>query len=205
MKRKALMVASMVFALAGCHSSIEPQRPLASEAAAPRCMQDRLGVGMTIQFDDAADEWVVTAVWPGAPAEVAGIRPGDHIRNIDGVELRRNLAATRVYVDELSKSSERTKCDSAIAEIAAAFQRKLQSRRNGEIVKIGYVREGAAVQSAQVEVASLADIFERANELQPPGALAIPVCYVCSSGPPCQQTCEGYDSCALCAKECIAC
>lgn len=44
------------------------------------------GVGM--QVEQRGDEIVVVAPFPGSPAEEAGIRPGDRILAVDGVDVR---------------------------------------------------------------------------------------------------------------------
>jgi len=45
------------------------------------------GVGMIVAFDDATKTWHVDQVFPGGPAEKAGVRPGDVLATVDGTPL----------------------------------------------------------------------------------------------------------------------
>lgn len=47
---------------------------------------DYSGIGVTVAADADADMVIVIAPTPGTPAEAAGIKTGDHIRTVDGVE-----------------------------------------------------------------------------------------------------------------------
>lgn len=45
------------------------------------------GVGLIVAYDDAAKSWHADQVFPGGPAEKAGVRPGDVLQAVDGTPL----------------------------------------------------------------------------------------------------------------------
>lgn len=120
----------------------------ASEPGSGDAFAGKVGSGLMLVFDSAQCRWVLGGVWPGSPAEKAGLREGDIILEIADVNL----------VDERCDKQRRV-------EIGDRFQAKLQSLGVGGVASVIADRKGKRIQK-DVRLEDLSVLFERAMRLE---------------------------------------
>ena len=86
-------MAELVYSLGDEHSAFLTPQQVAAEEAEYSDGHDYVGIGVWLQFQPELDEAVILLVFPGGPAEAAGIQPRDVIVSIEGQDLTDDYGA----------------------------------------------------------------------------------------------------------------
>lgn len=82
-----IAMSDMVYSLGDEHSAYLTPQMVAAEEAEYSTGHDYVGIGVWLQFDPERDEAVILLVFPGGPAEAAGIQARDKIVTVEGQPL----------------------------------------------------------------------------------------------------------------------
>lgn len=131
--------------------------------------------GWKLAYDREQSAWLVDAVWPGSPAESAGIQKGDQVLAVNGTDFPAVLLTA-----EQCKAN-----DQALPEVVREVRASLDSIQPGSLTTAVIQRDGERLEfELMLEPRDV--LLERAA-VALGGMERVPVCYSCAT---CQQV--GY-------------